>query len=216
MDVLLLQDVYKLGRAGQVKKVPNGYGRNFLIPQGLAMPATKAALKQADRITSKADKAREALNTEMSAVAEKMKGLQLLFPAHAGETGKLYGSMTTQMIADQLSEKIGLKIDKRQIHSQPLRLLGMHKVGVRLTVDIVPQVDAVVYREGESPENYMVSAQELAAAAEAKLAEAEAKQAGTTEQAVPAGAKEAKPKAKQLGSAAKTAPPKEAENKAGE
>ncbi len=178
MDVLLLQDVYKLGRAGQVKKVASGYGRNFLIPQGLATAATKTSVKQAERIAATADKNRTALNTEMTAVADKIKGQQLLFPAHAGETGKLYGSVTTQMIADQLGEKIGLKIDKRQIHSQPLRLLGMHKMGVRLTIDVIPQFEAVVYREGESPENYMVSAQELAAtaeAAQAKQAEAAAK-----------------------------------------
>lgn len=167
MQVLLLEDVYKLGHAGQVKKVTNGYGRNFLIPQGLATRATKGALLQAERIAAEADKKRTALNAEMSAVAEKFAGLQLLFPAKAGETGKLYGSITTQMLADQISEKIGVKIDKRQIHGQPLRLLGMHKVGVRLTVDIIPQLEAVVYREGESPENYMVAAEELAATAEA-------------------------------------------------
>lgn len=167
MQVLLLEDVYKLGRAGQVKKVADGYGRNFLIPQGLATRATKGALQQAERIAADADKKRTALNAEMSGVAEKFVGLQLFFPAHAGETGKLYGSVTTQMLADQISEKIGLKIDKRQIHGQPLRLLGMHKVGVRLTVDIIPEFEVIVYREGESPENYMVAAEELARATEA-------------------------------------------------
>jgi large subunit ribosomal protein L9 len=185
MQVLLLEDVYKLGRAGQVKKVTNGYGRNFLIPQGLATRATKGALLQAERISAEADKKRTALNAEMSAVAEKFAGLQLLYPAKAGETGKLYGSITTQMLADQISEKIGVKIDKRQIHGQPLRLLGMHKVGVRLTVDIIPQLEAVVYREGESPENYMIAAEELAAVAEAahQPKEAEAKPAKEAEAA---------------------------------
>ncbi|MCW5888863.1 MAG: hypothetical protein KIT07_12155, partial [Anaerolineales bacterium] len=89
-----------------------------------------------------------------------------LFPARAGETGKLYGSITTQMIADQLSEKLGATLDRRQIHVQPLRLLGMHKIAVRLTLDVIPELDAVVYREGENPENYMVDASQLAAAAE--------------------------------------------------
>jgi large subunit ribosomal protein L9 len=175
MNVLLLEDVYKLGRAGQVKKVPNGFGRNFLIPQGLAVPASKNAVLQAERITASADKRRDALNSEMTAVAEKFTGLQLLFPARAGETGKLYGSVTTQDIAKQLSEKTGVQIDKRQIHGQPLRLLGMHKIGVRLTVDVIPQFEAVVYREGESPENYMIAATELAAAAEAAQAKTQPK-----------------------------------------
>lgn len=167
MEILLLEDVYKLGRAGQIKKVASGYGRNFLIPQGMAVPATQGAQKQAERITAEADKRRTALNSEMSGVAEKFKGLQLLFPAHAGETGKLYGSITTQMLADQINEKIGLKLDKRQIHSQPLRLLGMHKASVRLTIDVIPEFEVVVYREGENPDNYKVAAAQLAAATEA-------------------------------------------------
>jgi large subunit ribosomal protein L9 len=167
MEILLLEDVYKLGRAGQIKKVASGYGRNFLIPQGMAVPATTGALKQAERIAAEADKRRSALNSEMSGVAEKFKGLQLLFPAHAGETGKLYGSITTQMLADQINEKLGLQLDKRQIHSQPLRLLGMHKAAVRLTMDVIPEFEVVVYREGENPENYKVAAAQLAAAAEA-------------------------------------------------
>lgn len=167
MEVLLLQDVYKLGHAGQTKKVAAGYGRNFLIPQGLAMIASKGAMQQAERIAAEADKRRAVLNAEMGAVAEKFAGLQLMFPARAGETGKLYGSVTSQMLTDELNKKLGLQLDKRQIHSQPLRLLGMHKAGVRLTMDIIPQFEVVVYREGESPENYMIAAEKLAAAAEA-------------------------------------------------
>ncbi len=170
MRVLLLDDVYNLGRAGDVKKVANGYGRNFLIPQGLAVLATPGALKQSERIREEANKKRAILNQEMAGVAEKMAGVQLLFPARAGETGKLYGSVTTQMMADQLVEKLGVQISKRQIDSQPLRQLGMHNLKVRLTVDQIPQISAVVYREGEAPENYMVAAEELASQLEAEYA----------------------------------------------
>ena len=162
MKVLLLQDVYNLGRAGEVKKVANGYGRNYLIPQGLAVLATAGALAQAERIQTEADERRNLLNQEMSGVAEKLRTVQLVFPARAGETGKLYGSITTQMLADNLTEELGTEITKRQIDSQPLRLLGMHKVKVRLTIDLIPEFDVVVYREGESPENYMVDAEDLA------------------------------------------------------
>ena len=163
MKVLLLQDVYNLGRAGEVKKVANGYGRNYLIPQGLAVLATAGALAQAERIQAEADQRRTLLNQEMSVVAEKLSTIQLVFPARAGETGKLYGSITTQMLADSLTEELGTEITKRQIDSQPLRLLGMHKVKVRLTIDLIPEFDVVVYREGESPDNYMVDAEDLAA-----------------------------------------------------
>lgn len=163
MKVLLLEDVYNLGRAGEVKKVANGYGRNYLIPQGLAVLATPGALAQAQHIQEEADLRRSILNKEMSVVADKLEGVRLEFPARAGETGKLYGSITTQMISESLSDKLGVEINKRQIDSQPLRLLGMHKVKVRLTIDLIPEFDIVVYREGESPENYLVDAEMLMA-----------------------------------------------------
>ncbi len=162
MKVLLLKDVYNLGRAGEVKKVANGYGRNYLIPQGLAMLATPGALKQAERITTEANRRRAIINQEMAGIAEQVKVVQLLFPARAGETGKLYGSITTQMIADALTEKISTEITKRQIDSEPLRMLGMHTVKARLTIDIIPEFSVVVYREGESPESYMIPVEELA------------------------------------------------------
>ena len=102
----------------------------------------------------------------MAGVGEKMVGLQLQFPARAGETGKLYGSVTTQMLAADISEKIGVEISKRQIDSEPLRLLGMHNIKVRLTMDLIPEISVVVYRDGELPENYMVDAHVLAAGME--------------------------------------------------
>lgn len=151
MKVLLLEDVYKLGRAGDVKRVADGYGRNYLLPQGLAVLATPGALKQAEEIKTAAAARREVLNEEMGDVAEKLSEVVLTFPAKASETGKLYGSITTQMIADALSQAVGVQIERRQIDSQPLRSLGEHKVDVRLTIDLVPEVIAIVHREGESP-----------------------------------------------------------------
>src|SRR5512139_953920 len=106
MKVLLIKDVYKLGRAGDVKKVADGYGRNFLLPQGLAVLATAGAVKQAESIRTKATAQRTALNEELGGTAELLKGLVIGFPARAGETGKLYGSITTQMIAEEISRKI--------------------------------------------------------------------------------------------------------------
>lgn len=153
MKVLLIKDVYKLGHAGDVKKVADGYGRNFLIPQGLAILATSGALKQAEGIRSKADEKRAILNKEMSSVAEVLLKLILPFSAKAGETGKLYGSITPQMIIDAIKEKSGLELNRRQLDFQPIRELGRHRVSVRLTVDLVPQISVVVYREGEALES---------------------------------------------------------------
>lgn len=155
MKVLLLKDVYKLGRAGEIKKVAAGYGRNYLIPQELAVLATPGALKNADYIRENAAKHRDALNQEMSSVAEQMEGLVLSFSARASETDRLYGSVTTHMIAEALSERVGVEIVRRQIDSQPLRNIGVHNVPVRLTVDLVPEIKVIVYREGESPETVL-------------------------------------------------------------
>ena len=155
MKILLLKDVYKLGRAGDVKKVASGYGRNYLIPQGLAVLATPGALKQAEYIREKATTQRDALNKEMSTVAEKMQGLVLSFSAKASETDKLYGSISTHMIAESLTEQLGVEIIRRQIDSQPLRNIGVHSVPVRLTVDLVPEVTVIVFREGESPQTVL-------------------------------------------------------------
>ena len=180
MKVLLLQDVYNLGRAGDVKKVANGYGRNFLLPQGLAVLATPGALKQSERIAEEANKQRAILNQEMESVAELLKDVQLVFPAKAGETGKLYGSITTAMVADAITEETKVEITKRQIDSEPLRLLGMHTVKVRLTIDLIPEISVVIFREGEAVEKFMVPADELAAM-EGELVEAAAAAAASDE-----------------------------------
>jgi hypothetical protein len=75
--------------------------------------------------------------------------MTVAFPARASETGKLYGSITTQMIAEAVNQKAGLEINRRQIEGQPLRTLGEHTVEVRLTVDLIPTVTVIVHREGE-------------------------------------------------------------------
>jgi large subunit ribosomal protein L9 len=151
MKVLLLKDVYKLGHAGDVKRVADGYGRNYLIPQGLAALATAGAIKQAENIRARANSQRAALNKEMSGVAQQVEGLVIGFGVRAGETGKLYGSITTQMIADEIMRKSGTQIDRRQIECQPIRVLGEHKCIVRLTVDLTPEVKVIAHREGDTP-----------------------------------------------------------------
>ncbi len=172
MKVLLLKDVYKLGRAGDVKRVADGYGRNFLLPQGLAVLATEGALKGAEQIRTQAAEARSQLNQELSGVAAQIDNLVLAFPAKAGETGKLYGSISTQMIADAIKEKTGVEVNRRQLDVQPIRNLGEHKVHVRLTLDLIPVVSAIVHREGEQP--VLSEAAEEEAPAEAVEAPVEA------------------------------------------
>ena len=150
MKVLLLKDVYKLGRAGDVKKVADGYGRNFLLPQGMAALATVGALKQSEKIRAEATKKRAVLNNEMGSVAEVISGLALGFGSKAGETGKLYGSITAQDVAAAIKAKTGVEIKRQQIDLQPIRTLGEHKAHIRLTMDLIPEIRVVVYREGEN------------------------------------------------------------------
>jgi len=149
MKVLLIKDVYKLGRAGDVKKVADGYARNYLIPQGLAILATPGALKRAEAIRAQAAARRAALNNELSGLAQRINGLVLTFPARASETGKLYGSVTPQMIAEAINQKLGTQINRHQVETEPIRTLGEHHARVRLTVDLLPEVRIIVHREGE-------------------------------------------------------------------
>jgi large subunit ribosomal protein L9 len=149
MKVLLTKDVYKLGRAGDIKKVADGYGRNFLLPQGLAVLATAGALKQVDKIRSQADVRRTEQNSELKDLAAHINGVVLMFSAKAGDTGKLYGSITSQDVATAIQEKTRFEVKKQQIEMQPIRTLGDFTAHVRLTMDLVPEVKIIVHREGE-------------------------------------------------------------------
>jgi large subunit ribosomal protein L9 len=150
MKVLLLKDVYKLGRAGDVKRVADGYGRNYLLPHGMAVLATPEAIKQSEYIREKANIQRAIVNKEMDTVARHLIGLTLAFPARASETGKLYGSITTQMIAEAIKAKTGVEVSRRQVDSQPLRMLGDYTINIRLTIDLIPSIKVIVHREGET------------------------------------------------------------------
>ena len=174
MKVLLTKDVYKLGRAGDIKKVADGYGRNYLLPQGLAVVATAGAIKQVERIRAQAEITRAQLNSELKDLASQIGGLTLVFAGKAGETGKLYGSITTQDVATAIQEKTRYEVKKSQVDMQPIRNLGEFTAHVRLTMDLVPEVKIVVHREGETLEETEAeaAAPEVEEAAPAPAAEA--------------------------------------------
>ncbi len=195
MKVLLIKDVYKLGRAGDVKKVADGYGRNFLLTQRLAVLATPGALKTAEKIRSTAEIQRAQLNNELKDLADHINGVTLNFAVKAGETGKLYGSITTQDVATGIQEQTRYEVKRQQIDMQPIRELGEFKAHVRLTIDLMPEIKIIVHREGEA------EAEPEAEAKEAKAPKAEkghgrkkAEEAPVTE-ATPAEAAEEKPAA---------------------
>lgn len=170
MKVLLTKDVYKLGRAGDIKKVADGYGRNYLLPQGLAVIATAGAIKQAEKIRAQAEITRAQMNSELKDLASQIQGLTLVFAGKAGETGKLYGSITTQDVATAIQEKTRYEVKKGQVDMQPIRNLGEFIAHVRLTMDLVPEVKIIVHREGEGVE----AEAETAESAPAPVAEAPA------------------------------------------
>ncbi len=166
MKVLLTKDVYKLGRAGDIKKVADGYGRNYLLPQGLAVIATAGAIKQAEKIRAQAEITRAHMNSELKDLANQISGLTVVFSAKAGETGKLYGSITTQDVATAVQEKTRYEVKKSQVDMQPIRNLGEFTAHVRLTMDLVPEVKVIVHREGEGVETEAAAPEAAAPAAE--------------------------------------------------
>jgi large subunit ribosomal protein L9 len=151
MKVLLIKDVYKLGRAGEIKKVAAGYGRNYLIPQGMAIPALPGSTEQAERIRVKATERRAALNEELADVAEVLNGKVITFPVKAGETGRLYGSVSDEEIIKAIQVSYEIELEKRQIETEPIRQLGTYTVPIHLTMDLVPELTVIVHREGEPP-----------------------------------------------------------------
>jgi large subunit ribosomal protein L9 len=149
MKVLLTQDVYNLGHAGEVKNVADGYGRNYLLPRGMAVLATAGSMKRADAVRTAAVKRRAQEQSDMEAVAQVIGGQMLHFQVRTGEKGKLYGSITAANIAEKISQILGKEFDKRKVAlREPIRDIGTHAVTIRLTADVTPTVNVVITPEG--------------------------------------------------------------------
>ena len=149
MKVLLREDVDNLGYAGEVYSVADGYGRNFLIPQGLAVKATPGVLKQAEVWRKRADARRAQLRAQYESLSARIREVTLSFRARASESGRLYGSVTTQQIADALNKQLGTTIDRHLVVTDPLRRLGTHHVCVSLSGEFHPQLTVIREPEGE-------------------------------------------------------------------
>jgi large subunit ribosomal protein L9 len=147
MKVLLKEDVDNLGYAGEVHDVAAGFGRNFLIPQGLAVKASPSVMKQAETWRRRAEARREEMRAEYEALTARIEDTTLTFTARAGDTGKLYGSITMAQVADEMNERLGTDIDRRKVGVEPLRQLGEHKVIVRLSGDFQPHLTVVIESE---------------------------------------------------------------------
>ena len=150
MKILLTQDVETLGKAGEIKRVPDGYARNFLIPKGMAVLATEGAVKRAKFQRKTQTKLQRQAEEEAASLAEILWQLTLTFKAKAGEKGRLYGSITSSDIVEALERAVGRTFDKRKVQLKgAIREVGEHRVPVKLMTDVTPEITVVVEREEE-------------------------------------------------------------------
>jgi large subunit ribosomal protein L9 len=155
VKVILIDDVPKLGHAGDTKNVAAGYARNYLFPKGLAIVATPGALKEYEVQRDAVGRRERRVAAKAEALAKRLSKVTLVFEGKAGETGHLYGSITTSSIAEALEREIGEKFDRRRILCDPIRQVGWHDVAVRLRADVVGEFKVVVKPEGgELPEEH--------------------------------------------------------------
>ena len=148
MEIILLQDVQKLGQKDDIVTVKNGYATNFLIPQGYAVAATPSAKKMhAENLKQRAHK-EEKIKAEALALAEKMEGLKLTIGAKTSSSGKIYGSVNTIQIAEALKEQ-GFDIDRRAITivDDQIKEVGSFKANVKLHRDVKVDIDFDVVAE---------------------------------------------------------------------
>ncbi len=147
MDVILRQDVDNLGKAGEVVKVKDGYGRNFLLPRGLAYQATESNKKRIEAEGAQRTRKRAGEVAAAGTLAAKLEALSLTFTMKAGEGDKLFGSVTAGDVAEKLKAE-GFEVDKKAIDlAEPLKALGVYRVPVRLHADVKPEVRVWVVRE---------------------------------------------------------------------
>jgi large subunit ribosomal protein L9 len=148
IKVLLTQPVENLGASGEIKEVSGGYGRNYLIPKGLAVLATRGQVKQAEERTAAQQKRVQAARRDAEALAARISGQTLRFTARVGELDRLYGSITNADIAERIRTQLGVEVDRRKIDlEEPLKRIGIYPIKIRLVQGLEPLVNVVV--EGE-------------------------------------------------------------------
>ena len=146
MRVLLKQDVSKIGKKGELLEVKEGYARNFLIPNGLAVEASGGALKQIEEEKKSQDRKKAKEKEEARALADRIQGVSIVLKHKAGEEGRLFGSITSAEIAEALKQK-GFDIDKKKIVlDDPIRLVGEYSVKVKIHHDVTAEVPVNVLK----------------------------------------------------------------------
>lgn len=192
MKVVFFEDVEGTALVGDVKVVKNGFARNFLLPRGMAGPVTPPNLQRANSLAEKEARRQARLDSEAEVQKERLDGYTVTFEARVGETGRLYGSVTSRDIAQKLQESTGIEVDSRVILlPEPIRELGSKSVTIRFTRNVSAEVNVTVDPDEDSKEIVEElrarEAEEALAAAEAEaaaaVAAAEAEAAAATEEA---------------------------------
>ena len=183
MDVVLKQDVDKLGLRGEVVNVARGYARNFLLPRGLAEVATPALVKELEK--RDAQRARHDAQSvdEARAIAARLEKVELRFDVNAGPTGALFGSVTATNVADRLWEQEKIRVDRRKLGMEGIKRIGRYTVPFEVFPDVVAELKLVVAPEGEElpPEEELAALEAAEAAANAPESAPEAEAEGPVE-----------------------------------
>ena len=146
MQVILLERIGRLGQMGDVVTVKDGFARNFLLPQGKALRATKANRERFEKERAQLEARNLELKSEAGAVADKLQGQSFIIIRQAGDSGQLYGSVTTRDISTAVSEG-GFSIERRQVMlDRPIKSLGLHDVRIGLHAEVEPRVTINVAR----------------------------------------------------------------------
>lgn len=147
MKVIFLKDVKGQGKKGEIKEVSEGYANNFLIPRGLAIRANEGSIRQQEHHKAAEARRKEQEREEARELAKKLEAVTLTMKTKAGEGGRLFGSITSKHIAEEL-EKLGYRIDKRKIElGDPIRSLGVTQVPIRLHPEVTATLKVSVVGE---------------------------------------------------------------------
>ena len=148
MRVIFLQDVPNVARAGELKEVADGYGRNFLIPKKLAQLANSPALSIMETQLKREASSQEEEKARLTELGQELEGKEITLKARVGAKEHLYGSITSADIAAELQNTTGLVVDKRKIElAEPIRQLGSYEIAIRLARDIISKIKVTVMGE---------------------------------------------------------------------
>ncbi len=147
MKLILIKDVDRLGKMGDEVEVKDGYARNYLIPRKAAIKATSGAIKVLEQKKGQARRRENKIKQECEGIAEKIAGMSVTIPMEAGEEDKLFGAVTSEMIADAMASE-GIETDKRKIVlDEPIKAIGVYNVEIRLHPEVKAEVKVWVVKK---------------------------------------------------------------------